>query len=115
MSTKLNSHGVVIISTELKLTPVGETVVCNFSGRTVERSGQGESQKSVAHFFNFEIWDTAAKYLVENAKKGDRLILHSATPREQTWEKEEKRYSKVVFRVNDFTIFPYVPKEQPLD
>lgn len=111
--TELNSYGVVIISSDLVLKPVGDTSVVNFLARTVEKTAKTDKNEtgSVAHFFNFEIWDTAAKYLVEHAKKGDRLILHSATPREHKWVGKEdgKNYSRIVFRVNKFQIFPYTP------
>lgn len=114
---ELNMFGVVIISTELVLKPVGTTNVVNFSARTVERvkKPNSEEYESVAHFFNFEIWDSGAKYLSENARKGDKLIVHSATPKEHKWSKEEngvvKNFSKVVFRINRFQVFPVEYKE----
>lgn len=114
--TNLDLFGVAIISTDLELKPVANTCVINFSARTLERvkSADGTTPSTVAHFFHFEIWDTAAKYLSENAKKGDRIIILSATPREHRWEKNGVNHSKVVFRINKFQIIPYtvVPKEE---
>lgn len=113
--SELDTHGIVIISSELELKEVGTTHVVNFSGRYVEKTKNPETgvYDSKAHFFQFEIWDTAAEYLVKNSVKGDMLVLLSATPREHTWEKEGKKFSRIVFRVNRFKIVKYsAPKTE---
>jgi len=109
---ELNAHGAIIICTELELKPVLSTFVLNFSGKTIERvknQTTGEYE-SVPHYFSWEIWDSAAKFLSENAKRGDKIIIHSATPREHKWVKDGKNFSKVVFRINKFELCGLPPQ-----
>lgn len=117
MSVKMNNYGVAIISSELELKPVGNTNVVNFVARTIERLGKGGNVTTVAHFFNFEIWDSAAEYLARNAQKGDRIVIYESTPRQHKWTKDGIEHSKVVFRINDFSIVPYVaqPREESVN
>lgn len=120
--TGLDLFGTVILSGELVAKPVGDTVVVNFTGRTVERTGEKKDEttgqyQTKAHFFYFEIWDSAAQYLATHAKAKDRLLIYSATPRQHTWKNPTtgENVSKVVFRVNRFEIIPYVEKEPSND
>lgn len=108
---ELLTMGTVIISSELELKPIESTFVINFAGRTVERIKSkitGEYEPT-SHFFYFEIWDSAAKFLYENAKKGDKIVVQ-ATPRENKYVKDGKNISKVVFRINKFELCDFKPK-----
>lgn len=65
-----------------------------------------------AHFFSFEIWDKAAEVVTKNFDKGDTIHIIQATPREDTWQDEDnKRHSKVYFRIDDFGFVPRPTKE----
>lgn len=112
--SELTCTGIVIISTELNLKEInGTTHVLNFVGRTVDRVKDGSGEyKSVANFFHFEIWDTAAEYLANNAKKGDSLVVLSATPKEHTWDKDGEKHSRVIFRINKFKVIPWVQRTE---
>lgn len=120
--TDLTLYGIVIISSELELKTAENTnsegkkvsnSVLNFAGRTVEKHKNKETGEleNKANFFSFEIWDTGAEYLANNAKKGDKLVVLSATPKEHKWVKDGVNHSKLVFRINKFTVIPYTPKE----
>lgn len=100
-------YGTIIIVNELELVPVGETCVLNFTGKTIEHmknSTTGQYDK-VIHNFSFEVWDSAAQFIKNNAKVGDTLFIYSATPKERRWvNKEGKSCSRVMFRVNKFEL-----------
>lgn len=113
-------HGTIIVSTELELREVKDTCVMTFSGRTVERMRNKETgeYESFPHFFTWEIWDTAARFLYENAKKGDRIVIHSATPRQQRWKStvdgELTNHERIVFRINKFELCNLPVKPTPV-
>ena len=86
---------------EPELKEVGETCVCEFSLAVNEfRKVNGERRK-FAHFFDFVAWDKAAKVIVEYCGKGDELEFR-ATPRQDKWEKDGVKRSKIMFRLDDF-------------
>jgi single-stranded DNA-binding protein len=89
-----------------ELTPVGETVVSNFS-LAVNRSRRGPDGTRIksVDFFDYEIWDTAARTLINRAKKGDSLVFR-CEPRQHKWETPTgDKKSRIVFRITEFTVY----------
>lgn len=85
---------------------VGTTKVATIAGMVVENIGSGDTKKEIVSYFDLEVWDRAAEYVEKNLRKGDSLIVLRATPRQNRWEKEGVKHSKVIFRVNSFRILP---------
>ena len=82
------------------------------------RKVNGEKVK-YTHFFDCEAWDSGAKVLHEQTKKGD-LIAIDGKLRQNRWETPEgQKRSKVIIRVENFTIAHRVnrdevkPQEEP--
>lgn len=109
--TEAHISGEFIISQDIAIRDVGQTKVANISGLVVETVGTGESKKDTFNYFDLELWDRAAEYVYNNAKKGDSIIVLSGRPRQNRWEKDDIKHSKVIFRVSSFRIIPKVNKE----
>lgn len=62
-----------------------------------------ESRKGTTtpHFLDFEAWDSGAKYLFENVKKGDEIYIE-AIPKQEKWEKDGVKRERTYFRINQF-------------
>jgi len=60
--------------------------------------------KRYTHYIPCEVWDSAAEYLVDNAKRGDYIYIE-ATLRQHRWKNDEEFRSKLVLRVKEFRIF----------
>lgn len=73
----------------------GGISVANFSIAINEKFEN--SEKEITTFLDFEAWGYKALD-VANLKKGQKIVV-LATPRNDTWEKDGKKYSKVKFRV----------------
>jgi single-strand DNA-binding protein len=99
------AQGVVRISSDITVSEVGETKVAKFSACDVETIGRGEEKQEYVHFFDFELWDSGADFLSKYAVKGDRLFVE-ALPRQDRWEKDGVKRSKVYYRITNFTIIP---------
>jgi len=85
---------------------VNGTSVVEFTLATNEfrRSKQGGESVKVAHYFDCVVWDSAAKTIAEYCTKGSRLMIEGR-PRQEKWvDKEGKNRSRIVFRVEEFTI-----------
>ncbi len=100
----LYTHGEVHVAQDPIVKVVGNTKVATINGMTVETHGTGEAKKDVFSYFKFEVWDKAAEYVEANLKKGDKFIIHEATPRQNRWEKDGEKFSEVIFRVRSFRI-----------
>lgn len=74
-----------------------EAFVTNFMLEVtrVFRKKNGDKREQV-YSFNFEAWDTGAKIISENFKKGDWITVHASA--------KSDSYGKVKFRVNEFEI-----------
>ena len=101
---ELYSHGEVHVVQDPVIKEVGNTKVASIVGMTVESIGTGDTKKDIFSYFDFEVWDKAAEYIEKNLKKGDKFIVHSATPRQNRWEKDGEKHSKIVFRVRSFRV-----------
>lgn len=86
------------------LKKVGDTNVCEFSLAVDERRKIKDKNETIAHFFNFAVWDKAAELIVQYCKKGDQIYF-VATPRQEKWVDKEtgKNREKVMFRMNEFS------------
>ena len=102
--TKAFTHGEFVVAQDPTVKIVGSTKVCVLSGMNVEIIGTGEQKKDIFSYFDFELWDSAADYIMERAKKGDTFIVTESTPRQNRWEKDGVKHSKVIFRVKSFRL-----------
>lgn len=66
------------------------------------------SDKEIATFLDFEAWGYKALD-VADLKKGQKVVV-AATARNDNWEKDGKKYSKVKFRVVELGVCPRAPK-----
>ena len=99
--------GSFVVAQDPTIKDVGTTKVANIPGMLVECIGHGETKKEIFSYFDLEVWDKAADYIQNNCKKGDTLIVLSATPRQNKWENADgKIQSKIIFRVKSFRIIP---------
>lgn len=100
----MKSFGTGYFLTDPELKDANGTVVCNFRLAVNEyRSMNGQKVKT-RHYFDFEAWDSAAKTIVDRARKGDKLE-YFAIPRQHKWPGPDgHEHSKVVFRVSEFQI-----------
>jgi single-strand DNA-binding protein len=90
-----------------ELREIGETCVCEFSLAVNEyRKVKGE-RKKYTNFFDFVIWDNAAKVIEKWCDKGDLLEFY-ATARQDKWVDKDTQTnrSKVIFRIDDFKLLP---------
>lgn len=63
------------------------------------------------HFFDCEAWDSGARVLAEQVKKGDLLCIEGKL-RQNRWETAEgSKRSKVIVRVENFTIAQRVNRD----
>jgi single-strand DNA-binding protein len=57
-------------------------------------------QKEEVTFLDLEAWGPTGTFIAEYFKKGDPIELNTSV-RQDTWEKDGQKRSKLVFRVND--------------
>lgn len=86
---------------ELRYT-TGGNAVCNF-GMAFNESYKKQSGEKVeeTNFFDYEIWGKRAEVINEYCSKGDQLLVE-AKAKQDTWETDGQKRSKVVFKVLDF-------------
>jgi single-stranded DNA-binding protein len=80
------------------------TTVCNFRVNVEEyRKDKDGYSKKRNNILNFEAWDTAAKAIVKQGKRGDYIVLECIA----------RSYSNnIVFRVTSFKIFNNVENNE---
>jgi single-stranded DNA-binding protein len=78
----------------------------------VENVVMVESKKDIFSYFDLEVWDKAADYVERNLRKGDTFIVNSGTPRQNRWEKDGVKHSKIIIRVKSFRV---IPKKEPVN
>jgi single-strand DNA-binding protein len=105
MFNRIFGEGRLVADPELK--DVGSTVVASFTLVCNEYRRVNDESVKEPHFFDFKAWDTGAKTIAEKAKKGDRVFFE-ARARQERWEDKTtgQKRSKVVFRLENFTIVP---------
>lgn len=78
---------------------VGQHTVATFS--LAVNNGYGD--KETTDFFDLEAWGKQAEILAEYAKKGKPLTV-VARLKQDKWEKDDKKFSKVILVVEDFKL-----------
>ena len=107
--TSFGGFGIGVLTKDPVIKDVGKTKVAEVSlvfNEVYGKDEQGQPKVNTS-YFNFEAWDTAAQYLYDYARKGDRLHFE-VTPRQEKWVKDEQNREKVVFRINKFIVLPKV-------
>ena len=108
--TSFLGTGIGVVVKDPTIKDVGKTKVCELTlvfNEVYGKDEQGQNKVNTS-FFSFEAWDTAAQYLFDYARKGDRIHFE-ATPRQEKWMKDDQHREKVVYRLNKFMIIPKVP------
>lgn len=79
----------------------GGQAVCKF-GLAVNRryTSNGESREEVS-FFDCEVWGKTANTIAEFFKKGNRILVDGRL-KQETWEKDGEKKSKVIISVENF-------------
>jgi single-strand DNA-binding protein len=85
---------------------VNNTSVVNFNIALSRKykTREGKKMEEVS-FIPCEAWGTGADTIGEYFKKGDPIIVH-ASVKQETWEADGQKRSKLVFRVNQFEFVP---------
>lgn len=93
------------------LQEVGGTVKTSFTLVYNEKFTKANGERvSVPHYLDFEAWDSAARHIVENCRKGDKIWVE-AHPKQERWEKDGQKRQRIVFRIDRFDIFQYEEDE----
>ena len=95
--------GLVRLTRDPVLKPVGSTHVCNFGIAVNEHyTDKDGNKKELSNFFECELWDKGAEVFAKYMKKGDQVVIQ-ARPRYDSWEDDNgNKRSKVFFRVDSF-------------
>lgn len=103
--TSFVSTGIGVLTRDPVIKNVGKTKVTEISMVFNEVYGKNDygQPKVNSSFFSFELWDSAAEYVANYAKTGDRLYFE-ATPRQDKWVKDGQNREKTIFRINKFVI-----------
>ena len=78
------------------------------------RNVNGEKVK-YTHFFNCEAWDSGAKVIAEQCGKGDLLAIDGKLRQNRWKNKEGEGRSRIVLRVENFTIASRVNRGETSD
>lgn len=78
------------------------------------RTVNGEKVK-YTHFFNCEAWDSGARVIAEQCHKGDLVALDGKLRQNRWKNKEGQGRSRVVLRVENFTIANRVNRGETSD
>ena len=81
---------------ELHYTGTGKAVG---KGSIAVNRKAGEGEKTA--FVDFDVWEKQAEILAEYSKKGSKLLLKGRLEQD-TWEKDGKKFSKLLMVVEDF-------------
>ena len=66
---------------------------------------------TVAHFFDIEYWVSSAGNLAPHLTKGAKIALQGSLAR-QRWEKDGKKYSKIIIKARNIDLLSYGEKRQ---
>jgi len=75
------------------------------------KSSQGE-QREETSFIDLVVWGKAANILASYTRKGSRLMVQGRL-KQDTWEKDGKRQSKLLVNVDNFQLVDKLGAEQP--
>jgi single-stranded DNA-binding protein len=102
----LELHGFCRVANDPRLVDVGNTVKVTFSGVIEEKRTIKSTNETVKtpHFFEFECWDSGARFIFENVERGDLLYV-KASPREELIDFDNYTKKRVFFRINTFRAF----------
>ncbi len=93
------------ITADPKLKPVGSTQVCEFSIACNEvfyiGEGQHREKKEVVHYFDVQCWGARGEALAKFFTKGKPIAI-TGTLKQDRWEKEGEKRSKVYIRVESW-------------
>lgn len=77
------------------------THMSEFTLGIIEHVRKNKQTTTRVSYFQFTVWDKAADLIVQYCKKGDRLFFE-ALARQERWEKDGQKHSRIVFRITDF-------------
>ena len=111
----IKTFGTGIFVKDPVLVNVGKTVKASFTlvYNDTYRKKTGEVI-STPHYLDFEAWDTAARHIVENCRKGDKIFVE-AKPKQERWEKDGTKRQRIIFRIEKFDIFKYDEADDSYD
>lgn len=101
---ELITTGFIRLVSDPETVQVGDSLKVLVRGVYNENRKQKNTQEviKVPHFFDFEAWDTAAEYIVDNYSKGDVMWV-KAKPRNETWETADgQKRRKDTYRLLEF-------------
>ncbi len=100
----MSSINIVVIVGNLTRDPesrtVGETTVCTLGVAVNERVKSGGEWTERASFFDVEVWGAQAEACAKYLSKG-RQVAVSGSLRQERWEKDGQKRSKVVIHARD--------------
>lgn len=91
--------GRLVRDAELKYTNSG-AAVCNFSMASNWSRKKGEEWVEEVSYFDFVMFGRRAESLHKHLTKGTKLAI-AASPRQERWEKDGQKQSRVKFYVDD--------------
>lgn len=93
------------ITADPKLKPVGSTQVCEFSIACNEVFYSGpegsKTKQEVVHYFDCQCWSSRGESLAKYFSKGKPIAITGAL-RQDRWEKEGEKRSRVYIRVENW-------------
>lgn len=96
--------GRVVRDVELKEVGTNVKAVFSLANNFTFKNKDGEKQRRTT-FVDCECWGTRADILGQYVKKGDYLVVNGEL-RQDSWEKDGKKHSKLYLSVNDFDLPP---------
>jgi single-stranded DNA-binding protein len=108
----MNLNGIARFASDPTVVKTTNSQVCKFSlvFNEVIKSASGD-KKEIPSFLRFEAWDKGGELISKYFKKGDPIHVVSATPRQDTWEKDGVKRETVYFRLNKFEFLPLNQKK----
>lgn len=108
--------GIARFASDPELIPTKNSQVCKFRLVFNEsvKSSNGE-RKDIASFLSFEAWDKGGELINKYFRKGDPVYVKSASPRQDTWEKDGQKFSAIYFRLNQFEFLPMNSRKREVD
>lgn len=92
--------GNIVRDPELRYTPNGDPLV-DFSLAQTDYFGSGDDKKEYTNFVDVTFWGRKAEVIAEYHKKGDPILIEGSL-RQDRWEKEGQKRSKVKIRGYSF-------------
>lgn len=102
--------GDIVENPELRevVTETKSTVVVNFKVVTRKRVKDGKGGFRVEKsYHDCEAWDSGARIIAENFRQGDKILIEAFARNDRWTDKEGKKCSRTVFRVEHFDLTPF--------